>query len=236
VKTLSLDRFCINRTNYETLPFLASLVELKVRADRSDEDCSKTVNQCKNLKQLLLRYCPQVLNRIKLQSPLANLFLCSSSYGLLSEVLDCLAKVPSRRTYLFFRDSLVIDLEIEGLQTAIGEKPEGKTYADLKCSAVYYEYNTIDEVDLAEFGPCYKLGFKCHFLMNKERNFLLKLKSQSSEASIIIEAAYPIMPMSEKSWRTFQKFKDARSLKLIQAKSVFKNGATSRGLLQEGRH
>ena len=67
VKHLSLDKFCVNKTSYEALPFLKNLVELKVKTDGIYEDTSKVVNQCTNLKQLLIRYNSAVFSKIELK-------------------------------------------------------------------------------------------------------------------------------------------------------------------------
>ena len=56
-----------------------------------------------------------MFNNIKLKNTLSNLFMCQPEIGLLSEILTSLDKVKSRRTYMFIRESLFIDLEVEGL-------------------------------------------------------------------------------------------------------------------------
>ena len=90
---------------------------------------------------------------------------------------------------------------------------------DYVCQAVYFDYNTIDEKSFPEFGLCYRLGYRNNYLFSqpKEKNFLIKLKHKKSEASIIIEANHPILPMSESSWKTMQKFKELKNLKVIKA-------------------
>lgn len=245
IKYLSLEKFSEAKCNYSQLPFLEKIVELKVKTHQCEEDVSPILNKCTGLKSLLAQFHPSIFEKIKLRAPLNRLYLHSKQREIqLSKILQALAKVPSRKTYLLASDIIMLDVELEGLQTNVGTAPEArdgvKRNLDYYCQAVYFEYNIIEERNSAENGDCYRFIMD-FYPRSRERNFLMKLKHKQSDATLLIEAFQPMLPMNEQAWNVKQKFKQARNLRLIKAfvkKPAAAGRSTikaARNLLEEGR-